>query len=600
MIFFLVSSMFSCQSPTVQNRDIAQAIPVQEKTGRHFIITVHGFRGSKRNFGELENVLIPHLKKLHPNIDYSFLQFNYASGSGEDIFDLSYLNLSRFLRENIKNPTLNDSIIFIAHSQGGIVTEVWKAGAQYGLIADQKYADVTNDKIYTAITDQVITLGTPFWGSNQAKLALDLNILKPNFNHELMGLVFNSDLILWMRHLAVSISDRNDDVTQYTNIAGIASNKNDKLYYRNELIRGGLPQILANTSKFLFRGWFKRHSFSSEKIQSNKIDQFESDLTVIIPSTRTSFYYLDKKISCEDEVIDSEEFKQVSLFKPARFILTEALHSAFVTKRTKSLASVPGFCIDPEKCTHPSYRYILNLIANCENQTCDQLAKTNILDKIFEVNRIDNDYNKILTAGIQLQGFTLDLSIQVPIDYELPEKYYRQLPYTDSKTVTVNEDGEEVLTVRRQIKPERDLRFKDKQLVREIVKLDKLKISEDLSDVIDVKIIRRREGMSGLICWGNDTSCSRGHELRLHITGWIKPKSIEAIKKYQSALEEKFKNGLTLPLTIELPPSEKYPFKKISLMSRVRPGFSTFAKLNFLEAENCTTRFGAPKMKQGF
>lgn len=572
--------VISCQTTPLQNRQAANVISSEEKTGRHFIITVHGFRGEKGNFGQMENVLIPHLRKLHPQINYQFLAFSYPSGSDTDVFNFSYHHLSRFLNENIKNPTPNDSIIFIAHSQGGLVVDVWKAAAQYGLVYDKaKFGHLDKDKIYAHITDQIITLGTPFWGSNQAKLALNLNALKSGYHQELNGLVFNSDLILWMRHLAISMSGQtDDDPTQYSNIAGIMPNDRNKIFYQKELIRGGANQAVADMANSLLKGIARRHSFSSEKINSRSSDRFESDLTVVVPSTRACFYHVDKKINCLDNgEIQAEEFKYINLFKPAQYILTEAVHTSLVSKRTRGIADVPSFCVDPAKCVHPTYRYLLNLIANCEKKFCEPTAKMNILDRMFEVNKIDTEYNKILTAGVDLQGFSLDLNIQVPADYHLPEKFYSDRS-------------------RGQLLTERDLR--DKKLVREILKLDGSKLDQELKDIIEIRIVRRREGMSGLTCWGKATGCPHANELRLHITGWIKPKSLEVIRKYQTTLIEKYRDGLVLPFTVQLPETKNHSFKKATIFTKVRPGYSTFVKLNYLDAVNCHSRFSIPAVQQ--
>jgi hypothetical protein len=547
----------------------------------------------------MKQVLIPHLKKLHPEIDYEFLEFSYPSGSDTDVFDFAYNHLSRFLNEKIKNPTENDSLIFIAHSQGGIVNAVWKAAAQYGLIKDLKYQQVLKDKIYAKITDQVITLGTPFWGANQAKLALNLNILNSGFEQELQGLVFNSELILWMRHLAVTMSGHTyDDPTQYANLAGIMPNERNKMFYEKELIRGELGQVAADVANTLFKGIFKRHSFSSEKINSRQPDRFESDLTVVVPSTRGCFYYVDKKVTCDKSEIQSDEFSHISLFKPAQYILTEGFHTSVVSKRTRGIADIPLFCLDPAKCSHPTYRYLLDLIANCKDQVCDQGARASILDRMFEVNKADSAYNQILMAGVDLQGFSLDLNIQIPADYELPEKYYSDRPYTEKESVEIDAEGEEIYVTRRQTKALEDRNMREKKLAREILKLDMVNLDQDLKDMVDIRIIRKREGMSGLTCWGKATNCLHANELRLHITGWIKPKSLEVVKKYQTALIEKYRDGFVLPITIQLPRTKKHSFKKTTLFSRVRSGYSTFAKLNFLEANNCGTQISRPLLQQ--
>jgi Putative serine esterase (DUF676) len=600
LFFIFLGFVISCQSKPVQNRSAANVISAQNKTGRHFIITVHGFRGAQGTFGQMEKVLIPHLKKLHPQTDYQYLEFSYPSGTDKDVFKFSYNYLSRFLHENIKNPTMNDSLIFVAHSQGGIVVNVWKAAAQYGLVYSQdQNGTKLEDRVYAQITDQVITLGTPFWGSNQAKLALNLNILKAGYDQELNGLVFNSDLILWMRNLAIMMEGQTeDDPTRYSNIAGILPNDRNKIFYSKELIRGGVNQAGADVVHTLFKDLARRHSFSSERISSRRPDRFETDLTVLVPSTRSSFYNVDRKVRCDDVNVDAEDFKEVSLFKPAQYILTEGVHTSALSKRTRGIADVPLFCIEPSKCSHPTYRYLLNLIAHCENGNCQPQAKVEIIDKLFAVNKIDTEYNKILTAGVDLQGFSLDLNIQVPADYDLPEKFYSDRPYTQTESVESDAEGNEIYVTRRKTKllTERDMR--DRKLIRDILKLDSSKLGTDLKDMVEIRMVRRRESFSGLTCWGKATNCPNANELRLHVTGWIKPKSLEVIKKYQTTLIEKYRDGMVLPFVVQLPETKNHKFKKTTMMTKVRPGYSTFVRLNYLDAINCRDGFPMPLIQQ--
>lgn len=594
--FAFIWFVISCQTSSIQNRQTAGVIPAGEKTGRHFIISVHGFRGDKDNFGQMEKVLIPHLKSLHPNTDYQFLKFSYPSGTDKDVFNFAYDHLSQFLRENIKNPTLNDSIVFIAHSQGGIVVNVWKAAAQYGYVYNpEKHGRLDQDKIYAQMTDHVITLGTPFWGSNQAKLASSLSLLSSRYDQELNGLVFNSDLILWMRNLAIMMEGKTeDDPSRYTNIAGIFPNDRNKLFYERELIRGGVQHAMADMSNTFLRDIARRHSFSSEKINSRKPDRFETDLTVLVPSTRSSFYHVDKKLTCADPDVDANDFKRISLFKPAKYILTEGVHVPAMSKRTRSIADVPLFCLESWKCSHPTYRYILSLIADCENLKCSPQARAQILDQMFELNKIDNAYNEILTAGVDLQGFSLDLNIQVPPDYELPEKFYSDRSYTEVTRVDSDDQGKKTRVTERTNKLNIDRHIRDGRLVREILKIDSSKLGADLKDLIEIRTVRRREAMSGLTCWGKATSCSNANELRLHITGWIKPKSMEIVRKYQSTLIEKYRDGMVLPFVVQLPEYKNYSFQKTTVMTKVRPGYSTFVTLNYLEATSCLGGFAVP------
>lgn len=597
LMFFLIFSI-SCQTQHKADRQAASEIPVEKKSGRHFIITVHGFHGAPDNFGQMKNVLVSHLKRLHPEKNYQFLEMSYPTGTDSDAFNFAYHHLSQFLNDNIKNPTLNDSLVFIAHSQGGIVTSIWKAAAQYGLIYDPKYKKVLNDRIYAQITDQFITLGTPFWGSNQAQIASNLNILRSVYDKELKGMSFNSDLILWMRHLALALKDQNQsDVTEYTNIAGIIPNEKNRLFYQRDHVRGGVGQIYAGTADTIFKQFARRYSFSSEKLNSHRPDRFESDLTVLVPSTRARFYFAEKKLTCENETLNSDDFQQVSLFKPAKYILTEGYHVSLFSQRLRSIADVPAFCIDPAKCNHPTYRYILDSLANCQKQTCNPQAQSEILDTLFLTNKTENEYNKILTSGVTLQGFSLDVNIQLPIDYELPEKYYRDLPYTENETAQLNQNGEEMFIRSRKYKTLNERKFKNKKIVSQIFKLDTSSLSDDLKNSIDVQIVRRREGFSGLSCWGPD-SCPKAHELRLHITGWLKPKSLEALKKYQTEWNEKHRDGFVLPFTLELPSTVRHQFKKTQLLSRVNPGHSTFVKLNYLDAVNCDHQNDQPLLQK--
>ena len=562
-----------------------------DKKGRHFIVTIHGIRSEEKDLGYLDQVLLAHLKQLKPDVNYIILPFKYATGTNKNLFSFAYDNLSRFLRENIKSPTQDDSLIFVTHSQGGMISTIWKAAATYGYFKSTSLnakptteeIRLLDDKIYADITDQIITLGTPFWGANIARTAIDLNILDDGFTTELKDLVFNSDLITWLRQYAVFSTEQNSlEKTEYTNIAGIIPDRKSKLFYKNQFGKSE-SQFFDRFTVDLINTFSKRYSFSSEKINSNKPDRFESDLAVVVPSTRSHFYYAKKDIFCSQNDILPTDFSLKKLFPKSKYILTESMHTTVVTDeafRSKGMIKIPLACLNPIQCDHPTYRYILKAVANCENTFCQPQAVENIFTKLDQIKKIENAYDQILTAGHDLQGFSLDLNIQVPPGYDLPEKYYSDSKYTFREVESFDENGDEFYTRYAKAKTLSERKIRSYKLLKEMIKLKKDFLSSDLIDTSDIKIARHREGYSGLVYWGNN------NELLLHLTGFIKPSSLKKLPLFQKMLDSNGDLGLTLPFEIELPSNNDIKTKKIIIYAKVKPGRSTFVRLNYKDY-NC-------------
>lgn len=567
----------SCQTtPATVVRDSA-AIKNYGKTGRHFIISVHGIRSKSTDFGDAQAVLISHLKKLRPDIEYKFLAFDYPSGSNQDIFRYAYKNLNEFLIENIQNPSRNDSLIFLTHSQGGLMATAWKAAVTYNYFKqsfenDRYLQSLQSSKIYGDITDHIIMVGTPYWGSNIAKFAFDNGVLKSGYDNELKDMIFNSDTILWFRELAEWVSDsaqkvdRPEDNTLYTVIAGIMPDMKSKLFYKNEAGRNR-SNFVDSLELDILNGFAKRYSFSSEKINSKKPDRFESDLAVTVPSTRSDFYFASKDVTCNDHEIKSEEFVRKNLYPRSRYVLTESMHSKLPTDardRTKGMVRITKSCLEAAQCDHPTYRYILKTIAACETEQCDPHRVENILNALDKVKYQENKYDRVLTSGIDLQGFSLDFNVRVPMDYDIPEQYYRG---------NTSQDDREI---------------KSQKLLNSIIQLNKKLLKDDFYNTLEVKVLRRREANSAHVCWGDRTKCEKGMtDLRFHITGFIKPKSLQILSQYQQGLLVRGEAGLVLPFEIMLPPSKNYSPQKVTVYAQVKPGHSTYVKLNFDKALSC-------------
>lgn len=592
-IFVLIISivyLFSCQSWLNNSRLPAKSEPITTSgIKRHYIIAVHGIGGDETTFGSMSSVLLNHLKQLRPETEFIFKVFTYPTGNSNlNTFDFGYKYLSRFLRENIPQPTSQDRITFVAHSQGGLVSSIWFAGAALGVDADGEFNseqanEIKKDQIYSNITDQIITLGTPFWGSKLATFLNDtervqihkipgLNYLLNLGDKELNEMSFSSNTIYSFRRTAIALTESskfwNLHQPEFIQIAGVYPRDEKKLFYSESLVNDNEYYKTSVRIIDFLNKYFQNIGFSSEKINSSEADRPESDVAVIVPSSRSEFVYSTQTVSCDTPYLAFESFRKATVFKNPKYYLTESIHSPVISNRSVGIASIPAFCMQPDKCTHPSYPILLRSIAHCDKYLCQSSAYQDILVKIEESSRQVNSYN----ANIEddLQGFSLEVNLNVPTTYDFPVEYY----YSRSQGEGYPSDIQWIL--------------KQKDIFKKIIKPRLDLISKDQSQIFEFKTARKNELYSSLVQW-KDIHFKKinSNHIRIHFTGLIKPKTSQMTEAEAQMYNQYKNNGLELPFELNLPKYIDQVPKSHLIRAQVKPGFSTFIDLDYRSAIDC-------------
>ncbi len=582
--------LYSCQIFQLLGRNPAQNLN-STSIKKHYIVAVHGIGGDETSFGSMKTVLVGHLKKIRPETEFVFLNFSYPTGKSElTTVDFAYTYLSDFLNKNIPQIGADERITFVAHSQGGIVSSIWYAGAALGVGVDGDFNSkiaqrIKLDQKYSNVTEQIITLGTPFWGSKLAAYLNDSDRIQLQklpglgcfFNlgdKELSEMSFLSNTIYSFRQTAIALS-HNPKYTgirspEFIQIAGVYPRDEKKLFYKDQNLK---PDEYLNVSQralhFIYK-YLSANGFRSEKINSSKPDRPESDVAVIVPSSRSEFIFVNQSLTCKSEPTSFDSFNKASVFKDSQYYLTETIHSPIVSDSSIGIASIPSLCADAEKCQHPSYRILLKNLAHCDKYNCDSEAYQNIVQKQYELNRSDENYNMLLTNGTDLQGFSIELNLQVPANYDFPVQYYYSRMTADDFSNSQTWILKQKEIFQKLIKPRLDL------------------ISKDQASIFEIKSARQHELYSSLVQWKSMTfrKVDTTH-IRVQITGLLKPRTTDLTVEQSKIYSQILKSGAVFPFEIHLPQYIDMKPKVHLVQTQIKPGYSTFIDLDYRSAIDC-------------
>ncbi len=583
----------SCQSLNLGQRNPAQSNQLPPSgIQRHYIIAVHGIGGDASTFGAMSTVLVSHLKKLRPETEFIFKTFTYPTGDSDlTAFDFGYKYLSSFLRQNIPNPTSSDRISFVAHSQGGLVSSIWYAGAVLGVDADgdsesEAAAEIKKDQVYTQITEQIITLGTPFWGSKLATYLNDnervqiqklpgLNYLLNLGDKELREMSFSSNTVYSFRQTAIALTEHprfwSLRQPEFIQIAGVYPRDEKKLFYSENLINDNEYYKTSVRIVDFLNKYFQDIGFSSEKINSSEPDRPESDVAVIVPSSRSEFLYSKQDVQCDTPYLAFETFRRASVFRNPKYYLTESIHSPVISNRSVGIASIPEFCLQPEKCAHPSYSILLRSLARCEQYQCQSQEYKNIITQLEDTRRANNIDSDFINRQDDLQGFSLEVNIKVPKQYEFPVQYY-----TSRGSGEGSQDNVQWI-------------LRQKDIFKKIFKPRWDLISKEQSDLFEIKAARSNELYSSLVQWKTITfRKSSAQHLRVHLTGLVKPKLLQLSESQAQAFNQLKNQGFEFPFELSLPRYIDMRPKPHLIRAQIKPGFSTFIDLDYNNAIDCS------------
>lgn len=439
-LLFVVLTNFSCS--TFFHRTPASTD--QNYKPRHVIITVHGLSGNALTWGDFEPITKNYLSLINPDYEVIVSNFVYPTGKSEKLSTFDFANdLNRHIESLFRDRPLqpDDRISLVGHSQGGLVSYIWFFSRIMNDHLDQKYIKQV---------DNIITLGTPFWGSKLASILTDknapnivplVNLLAatPITRKELLDMSFGSDVVHKFRQLAIQI-DTDPGLEQklealpvrFVNIMGILP-KNKKDVFANDNSN--------NVSQFARKALGMIYNIFEDS--STGRDRVESDIAVMIPSGHWDFIYSKPQVvSPGANRIAETEFKNFShLTNRARssFLFTESVHLPFDNDNTLSMAYINKTCEQPETCNHPTYRYVLEQLANCSEKNihpvhCDKQQVDNIIQKMKTVNRghkdkddkiiYEHDVYRDLSKNLQTFTVQLEMKLKPGQITRFPVKYF--------------------------------------------------------------------------------------------------------------------------------------------------------------------------------
>ncbi len=545
------------------NSKLAQREPNQQASFRtpiHLIITVHGIGGSSKTFGYMSEALVEQMKDVQPQYNLQVVKFNYQTGDKKlSTYDFAK-NLSIAIDNFfVKNGGLipEDKISLITHSQGGLVSIIWYLDS---LLAKSTKDDLTFSETqlaqYARQIDGIVSLGSPFWGSKLAAGSQSDNDVVnwigkqlPFGFTELKEMSFSSNTIFKFRRRAIGI-DKNQDSdkfikARFLNIAGIVPDKIS-------------PQAAAKIDSSIKKFWMQVSTNFLKTIGFGG-EHYESDTAVIIPSARLDFIYgeaLNTNYQV-DEVLEFKSFQQTKYMQSTDvpFLLVRAVHASPNINDFYDVVEIPKFCMVPNLCDHPTYKFVIKHLLNCENENsqCDQSKYKRLMAELDLGNSktVQNSLNNIKP----LQGFALDINLRLPLDYKLDKKLQK-----DStgflQALDISYEKEPLSLIRSG------------------------HITRDVSNIpYDIYLGRGNELYSATTTSAYSSEKKQIepyvfydqtlNPLRFHITGIVQPRIPSP--KNTGDYEKWKENGFPIKLRINLP-----GLKPRIVIARVRPTYSTF------------------------
>ncbi len=545
---------------------------------RHIVISVHGLSGDPSNFGFLGEALTSHLQGLRPNERTEYYSVSYPTGqkSTNSIYDFAYDYLGPFIQNQvfgIQDIRPEDRITLIGHSQGGLVSMIWYVDslipADPHRSTEQSREYPVKFQKYAQQVDSIITLGSPFWGSQLASRFSDE--LKPNLNEllglsnqfELESLQLGSNTVYRFRRTSIGLSQKNIYGSalkaRFVNLAGIYPESDSSLFNSN-------PDGTTEASKWtrriyrLIRSFLIKTPFGEER--------YEGDMAVLYPSAHLGFLYAQNLDPQSDQEIRGSDFQFANESPSSNFstIAIEAAHSYVDSRYNISMALVPKECLKIETCIHPSYQYILQETASCGQGGCDPDVEQKFSESFEKARPGQVVKDQQLQASVR--GFLVEVNLRLPdLNYDIESSQYKKHPgmYFESP-VPEPKIGDE-MAVKWVLNP--------KFFFRRAVQLntDKDDYVMNMSPLARVRLGRKSEFLSKTATLQVivDKGSAR-KDLRFVVTGSVTPS--EAGIREPEAYRRLLQNGIDLPIQVSLP-----GLKPRSFYVRVRPGYSSFLDL---------------------
>lgn len=542
-VFYFLLSFLAIACSALPSRN-----PAATQRARHIIITVHGISGNEQTWGEFAPATKQYLEKVDPRYEVLISNFLYPTGRNENLTTFDFAEkLAAHINALFDGhpPDPADKISLVAHSQGGIVSYIWFFSQL-----------IKGDLRYVRKVDSIITLGTPFWGSKLASIFTDdsnIDIIPfvkafggPNFlmtRREIEDMAFGSDTVQDFRRLAIQLdsdptfADKLKSLpVRLVNISGVLPLDKNKLYSNLESPKAS--KFASKMIDLIYSMFIKEGAVAS---------RVETDIAVIVPSARWDFIYTSPKMIAGPSKIQAHDFRQFkNLVNRSKFLFSETVHLPFDAENTLSMAYINRSCLQVETCNHPTYRYILEELANCKADTCDNEAFVNIIQKMKVVNLDQHKSNLNIQSALRTFNIQFGIKLNPGQLDSFPVRYFnRKNPSGDG------DPGEWVLN--------------ELSLIGKVIDLkrDKKQISMGSNANQLIHIGNKLETKSIDVVSKPSSKTNPYDQLRVTVTGTIQ------FKKTSSQYG-------AVPLEINLP-----GLPKVEIEALVRPGYSTYFELDY-------------------
>lgn len=529
---------------------------------RHLVITVHGLSGNKETFGHFGEATKKYLTALNSNYEVQTVNFVYATGKTETQgaydFAMGPEGLGTFIKAQFADRPLgkDDKISFVAHSQGGLVAYMWF----FNTVVSQGegYA-------YAKQVDSIITLGTPFWGSKIASILTDENntniipLIKKfapdDFKmsgREIKDLAYGSDTVNAFRQMSIALDNNPAAVAEIerlpvrlVNIIGILPRNRNDIFSSTSKSGNMVSKMTKRIINFVYDTYTRSYG---------GVNQVENDIAVPVPSSRWNFIYTTPKSIQQNTMVSSTEYKDFThLVERSEYLYTESAHLPFDNEYTLSMAYVNKSCLEVATCDHPTFRYVIEYLANCKNNSaCNKKAYNEIVKGMKAVNAEDHKSFKEIKNSLKTFAVQINMRLKPGQIRQFPDKYFFKKHLVEGRTHKT-ERGE----------------FSEYSLKGDVVNLmNKRETGKSLGSTDNAQIFigDRNESHSLDILSRQATEQDPFDYIRVNVTGRIEDENREQGELYVA------------PLEINLP-----GLPKVKLNARVQPGYSTFTELDYTE-----------------
>lgn len=557
---------------------------------KHYIMTLHGVRGTETAFGDFHVLIKQHLEKIDPSFEVVPINIVYPKGIPEFNAHAAAVAINQKLDASIPILYPQDKISVLAYSMGGQVGMTW----YYDSLKDEAH------KKYPLQVTKFFSLGAAYWGSKEA--ALGVNIENITGQADVIQMAQNMVETQTPKYVLTVISKeklqqmvlaakpavefiRSSFISQFSGF-GESYNKNflnlSKISYAelvnlaiasDESVENRIANIShKNTTRWISLSSLVKcmetdltsdkpgcQSFQNDYFKKLQIDIFgkytfgysrrETDNSVITPSANANFIYAtDNDPNYENgRFTPSTSFRYSIPETQSRFILAEGLHATVIpaeyyAKTTTALSKAGAtwtnladdvalvYKLDCENPSEGKCKHPGYKFIVQEFADCENIACDQAqVEKILKPLFVESDATSQDALRSELHGFVLELNLRLPKGYDMTNITHRNI----FNTVQV--------------------KFSDK-VAHEIT----------LPNSNYNVILARPNELAGLIL--NKKVYSTENHLRIAMMGLVVPK---AGKPFSATELEK---GVPVEFTLSLP-----GLKSRKVQAVVRPYYTTFS-----------------------